>query len=205
MAKPNKKKGTKKGAKDTQGGVKKWSIRFLKNWWAEKSPVLKFAVGFGLVMLLFYVFYFSSFYENVLLPATINFQAQIANGILNLFGYDTTVNGYNISSEEFAVSVKRGCDGIETAALLITGILIFPLPFKLKIPGFIAGLLVIFSLNLIRIVGLYLSGLYIPSFFDFLHLHGGFVIFTIASILVYIVWVQWAFKKQKALKNATTD
>ncbi len=205
MAKP-KKKNSKKGKQQTsKKGLKDISLSYLRNWWSEKSPVLKFAVGFGLVMLIFYLFYFSSFYENILLPATINFQAQIANGILNLFGYDTTVNGYNISSEEFAVSVKRGCDGIETAALLITGILIFPLPFRLKIPGFIAGLLVIFGLNLIRIVGLYLSGLYIPSFFDFLHLHGGFVIFTIASILVYIIWVQWAFKKQKALKHATTD
>ena len=58
-----------------------------------------------------------------------------------------------------------------------------------KWPGLLTGVLVLSILNILRIAGLYLAGLYWPSLFEILHLHGGVVIFLMFSIVLWLIWV----------------
>ena len=169
----------------------------LGQWWSEKSPVVQFALAFASVMALFYAFYFSPLYDRVFLPPIINTQAGVAGGILNLFGMGVEVSESIITGSGTTVNVKNGCDGLEAIALLSAAILIFPLPFKYKWQGLLAGIAVLLVLNQLRIAGLYLVQRYWPQAFDFLHLHGGFVLFTFASILLSMIWIRWALRKHK--------
>ncbi len=163
----------------------------------EKAPVIQFLLGFALFMLLFYLFYYSFIYKDYLSGPIEGFQARISSGILNLFGFDTQVSGDSISGSGFSVNIAKGCDGLEPLAMFVGGIFVFPMAFKFKWPGLLAGAIILFILNLVRIVGLYLSGIYWPGAFDFLHLHGGFIIFTIVAIFLWMSWANWAMRKQQ--------
>ena len=118
--------------------------------------------------------------------------------MLNLIGQDTQVSRDVIYSDEFRVSIKGGCDGVEATALYICAVLVFPLiSMRKKVSGLLWGVAILFVLNIFRISGLYLSGKYWPEAFDFLHLHGGVVIFTIISIVLWMVWVSRVTRKKQ--------
>jgi exosortase/archaeosortase family protein len=165
----------------------------------SKNVLLKFFGFFALAMIAFYLFYYSSFYENYIMNGLLNVQARISNVLLNILGQSTSVQGDVIYSDDFRVSIKGGCDGVEATALYICAVLVFPLiGFREKLPGLLWGVSILFVLNIFRIAGLYLSGRFWPSAFDFLHLHGGVVIFTIISIVLWMVWVNGVTKKKDA-------
>lgn len=167
----------------------------------DRHPVLKFLLGFVGCMALFYLFYYSSFYKNWLEPPFLHFQALIGNGLLHLLGHDTQVVGSAIATTDFSVDVKNGCDGLEAIAILVAGILIFPAPFRLKVPGLLWGVGILMALNLLRIAALYLVGLnFSKEVFEIVHIQGGFIIFTLISVILLFVWINWATKRS-ALPN----
>ena len=99
-------------------------------------------------------------------------------------------------SDIFSVKVETGCDGIEPIALFATAVLVFPVAFSYKWPGVIVGSIFLAFMNLIRVISLFLVGVYIPSFFDFMHVEVWQVIFIILAIVTWLVWIQWVMRKQ---------
>lgn len=117
-------------------------------------------------------------------------QANLSNGILNILSYDTEAIGDVIASPTFRVSIKNGCDGMEATALYAFAIMAFPfIAWRHKIKGLITGVVVLSILNLFRIVGLYMAGIHWRAGFEFLHLHGGVIIFTMIAILLWLIWL----------------
>jgi len=170
----------------------------LSIWWNSKSPIFRFLSVFFLLMLLFYIFYYSAFFEKWIMDPVLGIQAKLANGILNLLNYNTDAFKDNIIGADFRVSIKNGCDGMEATALYVCAIAAFPLiAWKHKIKGLIMGLLVLSVLNLIRIAGLYMAGIHWRAGFEFLHLHGGVIIFTMIAILLWLVWLSQVKKHIK--------
>ncbi|MBK6544215.1 MAG: archaeosortase/exosortase family protein [Saprospiraceae bacterium] len=159
-------------------------------WWNSKSPIFRFLSAFIALMLVFYIFYYSPIYENYLMNSILRIQAKLSNGILNILGYDTESNEDIIAGIDFRVSIKNGCDGIEATALYVFAILAFPfVSLKQKTKGLISGVLTLSILNLFRIAGLYIAGVHWKVGFEFLHLHGGVIIFTLIAILLWLIWL----------------
>lgn len=199
MASKKKKEGkkaappSKKATVKNDGGI----LTGIKNYWSQKSPVLKFLLGFAACMILFYVIYLSPFFVEHIGRPILNAQAQVSSFLLNIFGMGTVATGDVIIGEGFSVSIKNGCDGLETLAIMLSGIVVFPLPFRLKWPGLLYGTLALFILNFFRIAALYVVGKnFSQGVFDFLHEQGGFVIFTMLGIVLWIVWANWALNKR---------
>ncbi len=162
----------------------------LKIWWNSKTPIFRFLAGFFMLMLLFYMFYYSPVFERWIMNPLLSLQAKLSNLILVALNYHTETIEDSIVGEEFRVSIKNGCDGIEATALYICAILAFPfVPFKQKIKGLIAGVMVLSILNLFRIAGLYMAGIHWTAGFEFLHLHGGVIIFTMIAIILWLIWL----------------
>jgi len=197
-------KASKKTAKSQEGGLIKRLKESSKNFWDQKSPVLKFLLGFAGCMALFYIIYLSPvFIENIGKPI-IHGQAKIGSFLLNLLGQGTQTAADLIFSDAYSISVKNGCDGLEPLAILLSGILVFPVLFKLKLPGLLWGSLALIVLNFLRIVGLFLAGRFLPEWvFDVLHEQGGFVIFTALSVFIWMFWANWAIKKNQELIQHT--
>lgn len=195
--KENKKKKNK--IKENIPKKQAWKSLFDK-YWQEKSPVFKFIAGFSACIIVFYVMYYSSWFESSLKAPILAAQALAGGALLNLFGHSVSVANEVISGAGATVKISGGCDGLEATALFLSAILVFPLPFKFKWPGLVAGFLVLSLLNVFRIAGLYLTQKYWPEAFDFMHVQGGLYLYSIVTILVMLIWADWAlrsFKKER--------
>ncbi|MEM0994449.1 MAG: archaeosortase/exosortase family protein [Bacteroidota bacterium] len=168
-----------------------------------KIPVLKFFGRFLLGVILFYVFYYSSVYEDYFRDGILSLQASLGGGLINIFGYGTTVSNEVIAGDDFSMSIKNGCDGLEATAIFLSAVLAFPIAFRLKIPGILLGFIVLFAANLIRITGLYVVGVHWHSAFNFFHLHGGLILFMFFALIILLVWANWAFNQEKRYAQAT--
>lgn len=132
------------------------------------------------------------------MPSLLNVQARLASLVLLWVGEKTSVEGDNIIGEIFKVSIHGGCDGLEATALYIIALLAVPVfSWREKLPALAYGILILSVLNILRIAILYYSGLYWPRAFEFLHLHGGVIIFMMISILLWMIWVNKLLNRRK--------
>ena len=200
-----KKKITKNNKRKQTVPSKANSKSFLQKYWQEKSPVLKFILGFTCCIIVFYFFYYSSAFEASIKQPLLAAQAVGGGALLNLFGHSVEVAGDVISDTRASVKISGGCDGLEATALFLAAILVFPIPFKYKWPGLLIGFLVLSLLNLFRIVGLFITQKYWPEAFDFMHVQGGLYLYSIITILLMLIWADWAlrhYRKEMELKTA---
>ena len=178
-------------------------LEAIKSWFKERHPIVSFLLAFIACMAVFYLFYYSSFYRNHLELPFLNFQANISSSILNLFGHNTNVNLTSLAGNEFSVNIKSGCDGLEAMAIFASAIIIFPAKSRLKIVGLLWGITILFILNLLRIAGLYLVGLnFSQTVFDIMHIQGGFILFTMISVLLWFIWMNWTVRKTQNLQQS---
>ena len=201
-----KKKQPTKAAKKVESSAKKvGGLSAVKNFWQEKSPVFKFIAGFLACIIVFYALYYAPWFETNIKNPILAAQAVAGGALLNLFGQSVDVANASISGLGASVKIAGGCDGLEATALFLAAILVFPLPFKFKWPGLLVGFLVLSVINVVRIAGLYLTQKYYPDAFDFMHIQGGLYFYSIVTILLMLVWANWALKKYKLERMATAS
>ncbi len=188
MSNKKKKKNTKV-AKKEQLSLSQRANRILED------PMLRFCIGFVLIIGLFYLFY-TTLYKSWFQDAISNVNAVVGSVILNLLGYGTTAQEANITGS-FAMNIKRGCDAIEPMALLIALILPFPAPLKRRLQGLLIGLLALAGLNVIRIVSLYMTGIAAPNLFEIMHIQVWQVLFILGALLYSAFWIRWVLLKQQ--------
>ncbi len=195
MSKNKRKKSPKKVAPPKSSAMA-LPRSFLEGW-SNSFPIIKFVLLFGLLLLIFYALYGSNFFQEAIVVPAVNFQAIFSNFVLNLLSQDTVVNGGIISNELGSINVGKGCDGIEAIMLYVIGVLVVPFSFKTKWPGLLFGFLALFLLNMIRIIGLFFANIYFPEAFETLHLHGGFALFIVVTLILWLIWANWALAKDK--------
>ena len=135
--------------------------------------------------------------ENHFFGPLVNFYALLSSKILNLVGYQTFVNGDTISNARFTVSIKKGCDALEPMALVVAGIIAFPATLRQKLIGLFSSLTFLFGLNLVRIVTLFITGVYRPDLFEAMHIEIWQIIFILFGIGFWFLWIRWAVRTAK--------
>lgn len=115
--------------------------------------------------------------------------AQAANFLLRMFLQDTHVQGLTILTHGYAISIRRGCDGLEPAWIFCSAVLAFPAPSRGKAAILLRGVTLILSANVARIVSLFFIGSRTPAFFPIAHLDLWPAAFM---ILVIAIWLRWA-------------
>jgi exosortase/archaeosortase family protein len=157
---------------------------------------IKFTVSFSFLIVLFYLVWFSAIYNNSIGPRITAFNAFLSSKILNILGLGTNQIDNTIYSEAFSIGVSKGCDGIEAMAVFTSALLSYPLPGIHKIRGFATGIFLLFGLNLIRIISLFLIGLYFPSLFELIHKEIWPVAFILAALGMWGALIYWSTKEQ---------
>jgi exosortase/archaeosortase family protein len=167
------------------------SIRIL---WSQKRPVLFFVLGFTFLMVVFFVFINSVFFTTHINPQILSANAWVSSKILNLFVLHTMVSGETIYSKAYSITVARGCDAVEGIALFSAALLTFPAKWKSKLIGLLTGTIFLLLLNLVRIISLFLTGLYFPKAFPLMHedIWQGLFIFCVIGVMIF--WIRWAGK-----------
>ncbi len=189
----------RKSKKKQPSGKKKFDLlKSVNDFWTARSTAFRFSGIFLLCMMLFYVFYYSTFYIANIHPVIVNTQAKIGSFLISMFGHSTETVGSIINGNGFSLDISAGCDGIEVTAILVAGILAFPAFWSSRAMGIVVGVLIISALNLLRLPALFFTGLNgSMNLFDFLHIQGGFVVFVVISIIIWYIWAVWAMNKEK--------
>jgi exosortase/archaeosortase family protein len=113
----------------------------------------------------------------------------LLRGLGVFLGIDVHKNGTILGAGPFEVDVSPACSGAVPSMIYLSAVLAYPATGRAKLIGSVLGLLVINGLNLIRVVALFLIGLYFQQVFHETHVY-------IAQALVIAVavatWLYWA-------------
>jgi exosortase H (IPTLxxWG-CTERM-specific) len=170
-------------------------------WFRAKNPVLRFAAVFGLLLGLFYAVINSASFGRTVYPPYVRLSAETASRVCNWFGQGTSAAEGAVLSPRFCLHIEWGCDAIEPSALFMAAVLAFPASFRRKVPGIVLGAIVLAALNLVRIVSLFLVGVYYPSSFQWMHLEVWQILFVLLAIALWAVWIQWAMRPRPAASH----
>jgi exosortase H (IPTLxxWG-CTERM-specific) len=114
-----------------------------------------------------------------------------ASGVaLRAIGQPVTQVGTSLRSPRFAVNIRNGCNGVEAMVILLAAIVAFPAPWKARLLGLAIGAVAIQIVNLVRVVALFLTGAYLPRFFDTSHTVVWQTLVILAAVLTWILWAQ---------------
>lgn len=114
--------------------------------------------------------------------------AKVSGATLDLLGQDVRMQGTIIRGQRFAVNIRNGCNGVEAMLIFLAAVLAFPAPWRARLAGLALGVVAIQAVNLVRVVALYLTGAYFPSWFDASHTVIWQTVVILFSVLLWILW-----------------
>ena len=155
----------------------------------DRLPIIKFIGGFFVFTIVFYLISDAEWFDVIRKPLLVLY-TQLSSIILNVFGLNTYSSGSILSNPSFSVDVQEGCDAVVPTILYTTAVLVFPTSWNRKIRGLGIGIPSLFVLNLIRIISLFLTGIYVPNLFDFMHVEFWQALFILATVLIFISWLR---------------
>ena len=125
--------------------------------------------------------------DHVIEPFTAGI-ARVSGATLDLLGQDVRMQGTIIRGSRFAVNIRNGCNGVEAMLIFLAAVLAFPAPWRARLLGLALGVVAIQAVNLVRVVALYLTGAYFPSFFDASHTVVWQTVVILFSVMLWILW-----------------
>jgi len=114
--------------------------------------------------------------------------ARVSGAALRLLGQDVTLDGTVLRSPDFAVNIENGCNGVETMLIFMAAVLAFPASWRSRLAGLAIGLVAIQGVNLVRVVALFLTGAYLPGFFDASHTVIWQTLVILSGVLLWLLW-----------------
>jgi exosortase H (IPTLxxWG-CTERM-specific) len=166
-----------------------------KRWVRENKEILKFCLVFGLTLGAFALILQTDIVQGHLVTPHLEQVAALCGAILNAFGTQCEVSGSAINAARFSVSVVRGCDSIYPTAMLWAALLAYSATWKSRLIGLLGGAVVLFLLNIVRILTMFYIGSYFPSLFDIVHVYAWQALFILITLAV---WLFWAAKISRA-------
>ena len=117
--------------------------------------------------------------------------AQITGRLIDLVGVGTQTAGSVVfQSRGFAIDISYKCAGVLLMAFFSAGILAYPCPLPKKLAGLFLGIPLIFLINLVRLVGLFLVGTFAAPLFDFVHKGLAEVLMILAAFAIWWLWLK---------------
>ena len=115
---------------------------------------------------------------------------RISHALIVGFGGHALAQGTHLRSLAggFAIEMKDGCNGVNVTILLCSAVLAFPASWKMKAVGFLAGGLIIQTLNVVRFISLYYIGQYSLFWFDLAHGYFWESLLMLDTMVVFWFW-----------------
>lgn len=155
------------------------------------GPVLRFVGLFLGLLALVQIAYYQFVIGSAAFRAYMGLTASIAGAVLGALGEPVTVDGMLMRSH-VSMSLKTGCDGLQAMALVVIGILAFPVEARKKLPGIALGIGLILALNAVRIVSLFWALAHAPGAFQALHVHVWPAVLVLVAVLFWVAWARRA-------------
>jgi exosortase H (IPTLxxWG-CTERM-specific) len=162
-------------------------------------PGAPFLLRFALFAAAFYGFAWTTFYQERVLAPVAGVQAWLSGGILWALGEPLVVRGNLISalppSPPFALEIRQGCDAAEATALFVAATLAFAAPWRARAGALLAGVAMIFVLNVARVASLFLIGRYAEAWFHTAHVDLWPAMILIDAVGLWVLWVRYVARR----------
>ena len=149
-----------------------------------------FVLRFLVLLTCFYAISATPWFQRSFMPGSLDWNAHAGSFLLRLLVEQTHVVGLSIVSPRFALTVFRGCDGIDPAALFVAAVLAFQAPWRSRLIGILGGVALLLMANCFRIISLYYVGALMPNLFDAAHIDIWQPLFVIVVALMFIAWAK---------------
>jgi exosortase H (IPTLxxWG-CTERM-specific) len=129
---------------------------------------------------------------HVILPFT-SAIAKVSVGLVGLFDSHAVAFGKVLQSTSngFAISIERGCNGVEAVIILVAAMLAFPAPWNHRLVGIGLGFIAIQALNLVRIISLFYLGQWNRVWFDWFHLYLWQALIVLDALIAFLIWLRY--------------
>lgn len=120
--------------------------------------------------------------------------AKQSAALLDVFGYEPVLQempsagGVYITIRGYSVNIVEGCNSISVIILFISFVLSFAQSFKKTLLFLLAGMVLIYGVNLFRIAILAVALYKYPQYQNVLH---GVVFPAIIYSMVFLLWIVW--------------
>jgi exosortase H (IPTLxxWG-CTERM-specific) len=165
-----------------------WPVRFL-----VAPTALAFSLRFMFLVLAFTALTLTAPFHSAVEEPLLHLNAWLAHRVLVLLGAQATLAGTLVTSPGFSMEVVSGCTGLFIFLVLLAGVLAFPARWSHRIKGFLGGAVLLFVLNLVRIVSLFFLGRLLPDHFEDFHF---FIWQGIIILVTAFYWYSWALRER---------
>jgi exosortase/archaeosortase family protein len=110
-------------------------------------------------------------------------------GLGLMAGFPVRIDGTNLASGDFIVDVSPACSGAVPTMIYLSAVLAYPTDRRAKLIGSALGIGIIHMVNLIRVVVLFLIGLFAHQYFHDTHVY---VAQALVICIAVATWIFWA-------------
>ena len=97
-------------------------------------------------------------------------------------------DGPTIAAPGGGLNVRIGCDGADVVFLLAAAILCFPMRWRVRLAALASGVVFVFVLNQLRVVGLFYAFRHDRALFDLMHAAGAPLLMVALCGLFFHAW-----------------
>jgi len=112
----------------------------------------------------------------------------VLKGIGLVGGFPVIIAGTNLVSGEFRVDVSPACSGMVPTMIYLSAVLAYPSSRRSKLIGAGLGVAIIHSFNLMRVVGLFLIGLFANEYFHDTHVYVAQALVVAIAVATWLFW-----------------
>jgi len=125
-------------------------------------------------------------------------QTRVAGVLLGILGEPVKQQANTLFGGEFTCAVDTGCNGMTAVTLLAAGFVAFPVPWRSRLAGFVVLLPAVLAVNVVRIAGLYWTGVHHAAWFGPAHVYVGQVLVILATTALWLAWLSWTSRPRAA-------
>jgi exosortase/archaeosortase family protein len=117
--------------------------------------------------------------------------ARVSGACVSLFDPQVRVQSVFITGRQ-SLQIVLDCAALDALALFAATVLAFPASVRVKLTGLIAGVAIISTFNVLRIVILYAAGMKSHDAFTFLHEDVMALLIVLVSLGCFAAWAMYA-------------
>lgn len=167
----------------------------------KHKAIVKFCLLFAVYIAIFFgLFILGTVYAQSAIIALNAFTARSVQLGANLLGWEASTQSTTLTVKGFPVEVIAECTGLLAFFVFLACILAYPTNLKKKLIGIFAGIIVIYILNIIRMLCLIAVGIWAYKHFDFVHTYLWEGVFIIVVLMLWLVWLDRVVKDVRTAK-----
>ena len=152
-------------------------------------------------MILYYAASLNGFFQ----PA-MNSWAVLVGSFLKVYGFPVAVLEQRVVLPGvFGIDISLECTGVPHLLLFLSAVFAYPALPRIRLSGALLVIISVFTVNLLRLIALFITGVQAPQFFDIAHVYIWGGVSYIGMTVIWLFWLRYANAKSPIKAIARED